>query len=100
MNDRLLGTLGLCRRARRMVIGRDTVIAAIEDGSATLVLCAADFSDNSRKAVERAAGNRGVTFIRLDADMDALSCALGKTCGVLGVTDEGFAEKIRLLLDS
>ena len=98
MNDRLLSFLGLCKRAGYLISGADTVVRTMKEGKALLVLTADDFSDNSRKNVEKAAGEYGVTLRDLNRSKDELSFALGKHCGVVCVTDKGFADKILTMI--
>ena len=94
MNDRLLSFLGLCKRAGYLIAGADTVVRAIRDEKALLVLIAADMSPNSTKNVQFAAGQKRVPLRTLDCSKEELSFALGKHCGVICVTDRGFADKI------
>lgn len=98
MNDRLLSFLGLCKRAGYLVSGADTVIKSMRDHKALLALTANDFSENSLKAVKKAAEEYRVTLKTLDYTKDELSFALGKHCGVICITDKGFADKILLML--
>ena len=105
MNDRLLSFLGLCKRAGFLISGADTVAKSMRDHKALLVLSANDFSENSLKAVRKAADEFRkaadefkVTLKTIDYSKDELSFALGKHCGVIGVTDKGFADKILLML--
>lgn len=98
MNDRLLSFLGLCKRAGYLISGADTVVRTMKEGKALLVLTADDFSDNSRKNVEKAADEYGVTLRDLHRSKDELSFALGKHCGVVCVTDKGFADKILTMI--
>jgi len=94
MNDRLLSFLGLCKRAGYLISGTDTVIKAVREKKALLILATDDFSDNSRKKIEKAAAEYGVTLKTLDCPKEELSFALGKHCGVICITDKGFADKI------
>lgn len=98
MNDRLLSFLGLCKRAGYLISGADTVVRTMNEGKAKLTLTANDFSDNSLKAVEKAAAATKTPFRRLDRTKDELSFALGKHCGVVCVTDRGFADKILTMM--
>ena len=98
MNDRLLSFLGLCKRAGYLISGADTVVRTVKDKKALLVLTANDFSDNSLKNIEKAAVQYGVPIRTLKHNKDALSFALGKHCGVICVTDKGFADKILTLM--
>lgn len=98
MNDRLLSFLGLCKRAGYLISGADTVIRTMKEGKALLALTADDFSDNSRKNVEKAAETYNVPLRELHRSKDELSFALGKHCGVVCVTDKGFADKILTMI--
>lgn len=96
MNDKLLNFLGLCRRAGKMKIGCDTVIESVENSNAKLVLLAADISENTKKKIISAV--KGTEYEILKYSKDELSFALGKTCAVLSVEDEGFAKKLMELI--
>ncbi len=98
MNDRLLSFLGLCKRAGYLISGADAVIKSMRDHKALLVLTANDFSDNSLKNVRKAADAYKVTLKTLCCPKDELSFALGKHCGVICVTDKGFADRILTLM--
>ena len=98
MNDRLLSFLGLCMRAGYLIRGADTVTKAIRDKSARLVLTARDLSPHSAKDAAFAAERYGVPIRVLPYEKEELSLALGRYCGVIAVTDKGFADKILTLL--
>ena len=98
MNDRLLSFLGLCKRAGYLISGADTVVKTMREHKALLVLTANDFSDNSRKNVEKAAAEYKVPLKTIDHSKEELSFALGKHCGVICVTDKGFADKILTMI--
>ena len=98
MNDRLLNFLGLCKRAGYLISGADTVVRAIRDGKALLVLIAADQSPNSANDVLFAARQKGVTQRTLTCTKKELGFALGKHCGVVCITDKGFADKILTMM--
>ena len=99
-NDKLLSFLGLCKRAGCLISGADTVTRAVCDGKAVLVLYASDVSDNSLKQVLRAAHSHDVPARMLPRCKEELSFALGKHCGIICTTDQGFAKKILTLLES
>ena len=95
MNDRVLSFLGLCRRAKKLVIG-----ASIKEGKSLLILHASDASKNSLKRVKKAADERGVSVLDSGKSKDELSAALGRLCAVLSVEDKGFADKLALMIAS
>ena len=98
-NDRLLSFLGICKRAGRLVSGAQTVTKTVIEGKATLALYASDVSENSLKQVLHAAEEHGVPVRELPYPKEELSFALGKHCGIICITDKGFADKILTLID-
>lgn len=98
-NDRLLSFLGLCKRAGYLISGADTVAKAINDDKALLALYASDASANSLKNVLKTAGLKNIPALMLDRSKEELSFALGKHCGIVGVTDRGFADKIKSMIE-
>ena len=93
MQDDLLKTLGLMRRAGKLSAGEDGVRQAVRKRSARLILVAADASENAVKRAEGFAEAAQVPLIRLDADKDTLCRALGVNGGAMfAVCDEGFKQ--------
>lgn len=98
-NDRLLNFLGICKRAGYLISGADTVVKAVTEHKALLVLYASDVSDNSLKPVLKAAQAQDVPARCLNRTKDELSFALGRHCGIIAATDAGFAKKIPDLIN-
>lgn len=98
MSDRLLSFLGLCRRAKKLVIGAETAEESVLKGRSALVLYASDASSNSLKRVRRAADENSVKMLCAGRTKEELSAALGRLCAVLSVEDEGFANKLCQML--
>ena len=93
MQDDLLKTLGLMRRAGKLSAGEDGVRQAVRKRSARLILVAADASENAVKRAEGFADTARLPLIRLDADKDTLCRALGVNGGAMfAVCDEGFKQ--------
>ncbi len=89
--NKLLGALGLARRAGALVAGYDSVKDALLAGSAHLVLCTADLSDGSRRRILRLAGELECDACALPLVMDDIAQLLHKPVGVLAVTDPNLA---------
>lgn len=100
MNDRILSFLGLCRRAKKLVIGAETAEKSVREGKSLLVLYASDAAPNSLKRVRRACGEQGVAVRQLHCDKQALSLALGRLSAVVSVEDRGFADRLCQMLDA
>ena len=93
MQDDLLKTLGLMRRAGKLSAGEDGVRQAVRKRSARLILVAADASENAVKRAEGFAEAAQVPLIRLDENKDALCQALHVNGGAMfAVCDEGFKQ--------
>ncbi len=100
MSDRLLSFLGLCRRAKKLVIGAETAEKSVREGKSLLVLYASDAAPNSLRRVRGACEEHGVALRQLPRDKQALSLALGKLSAVVSVEDAGFAGKLNQMLDA
>ncbi len=100
MNDRILSFLGICRRAKKLVIGAESAVQSAQNGSSRLIIYASDFSKNSLKPVLNAANACGVRAVKLNRAKDELSFAVGKLCGVASVDDSGFAEKLIQMIEA
>lgn len=94
MQNKLLGSLGLCRRAGALVMGTDAVKDAVLSGSACLVLCARDVSQGSSQRVQRLCQN-ACPVQTMPLTMEELAGLLHRSVGVLAVTDENLATLCR-----
>jgi len=85
--DKLLSTLGLCARARKLVMGTPMVCEALRDKKHPViaVLEASDTSANTHKKLSDKCGFYGVPLYRLTADTAGLGRAVGKTGAVAAV---------------
>ena len=90
--DKLLSTLGLCARARKLVMGTPMVCEALRDkkNPVIAVLEASDTSGNTHKKLSDKTAFYGVPLYRLTADTARLGRAVGESGGVAaaGVIDE------------
>ena len=91
--EKLLSTLGLCARARKLVTGTPMICDALRTGGKTPVLAvveAADTSANTHEKLLSKCTYYRVPHYRISADTLRLARAVGKTGAVaaVGVTDE------------
>lgn len=98
MESKLLGSLGLCRKAGKLMAGFDAVKDGIAEKTVGLVLLASDCSERTVREMERLAKEGGSEVLFLPLSMDEIHFTLGKRCGVFGVSDIGFEKKFRQLL--
>ncbi|MGN0983564.1 MAG: L7Ae/L30e/S12e/Gadd45 family ribosomal protein [Gemmiger sp.] len=86
----LLGSLGLCRKAGKLLHGYDRVQEAALGGKVCLVLLASDASDRTAAHI-RAACEGIVACRRMPLDTARLAFLTPKPAAVFGVTDENLA---------
>ena len=94
--NRFDSTLSLCMRAKRLAYGFDTVKAAAERGEVFLLLTARELSPKTVKEVRFLAEKLSVPWLPLPHTLEEMPRVIGRTTGVIGVTDQGFAAKLTL----
>lgn len=93
MNNKLCGLMGIARRSGHILIGFDAVRAALLAGKTQLILLASDCSPKTEKELRFAAEGKTCPVIKVEADKDAFTAALGmqKPVAVIATDDHGFA---------
>ncbi len=102
MDKRILGSLGLCSKAGRLIFGVPMIVEAMQKGKRVyLVLEAADTSANTHKKITDKCNFYGVERIKLEFDSDELSSSVGKSSSLaaVAVVDEGFYKMIKKYFD-
>ena len=98
----LLHALGLCARARALVMGTPMVCDAMRTAKKpTLVLVASDASDNTKKRLADKCAYYGVPLVTLPQISTDLAHAVGKASGLaaVGLTDENLCRLVRGALE-
>lgn len=95
MKHRLLQTLGICKKAGKLIQGFDPSAQAIKSGQAGILLTAADLSPKSEKEIRRIADAHGLETCRAPVTMDEIWSLTGKRAGILAVTDAGLAHTVK-----
>lgn len=94
MKDKVLGMIGLCRRAGRISAGGDRCSESVKKRAARLVIMAADASENTKKNIRNSCAYYNIFHIEY-ADKEQLGKSIGmRECSALSVNDENFAEAI------
>lgn len=93
--SRLLGTLGICKKAGKLAEGFDPVADSVRNGAACLVLTACDLSPKSEKEILRCAAQHNVECIKINAVMDDIWARLGRRSGILAISDPGLAQTVK-----
>ena len=102
MDTRILGSIGLCSKAGKLIFGVPMIIEAMQKGKKIyLVLEAGDTSDNTHKKITDKCSFYGVEKIRLEVDGETLASAVGKSSSLaaVAITDEGFFKMIDKYFD-
>ena len=93
--NKVFGMIGMARRAGKIKSGEFQTEAAIKDGSAALVIVAADASDNTKKKFRDSCRFYEVPYAEF-GDKETLGHAIGMEFRAsLAVTDAGFAKGIQ-----
>ena len=86
--NKLLSSLGLCARARALIIGTPMVIESLRKngvGKPKLVLEASDTSENTHKRIADKCAYYNVRLVRTEFSAAELSDAIGKKSSVAAV---------------
>src|SRR5699024_5994716 len=98
MKNNYLNLLGLTYRAGKCSLGEDSIVKAVQQKKAKLVLLANDIGPRTRKKLINKCKTYDVPFEIID-DRETFSNAIGKPQRVaVAVLDAGFAAKISSLL--
>ncbi|MCL2637161.1 MAG: ribosomal L7Ae/L30e/S12e/Gadd45 family protein [Oscillospiraceae bacterium] len=81
--------LGLCRKAGELVMGFDAVVEALKAGKVKGILVTSDISLKTLKEVKFHAEKCSTEIVYLPEGMDEIKKIIGKTYGVLAITNEG-----------
>ena len=95
--DKVLSTIGLCRRAGKLVIGFDAVVQELDSPktkAAGLVL-AADISPKTEKEIRFAAEKHGKEVLKAEFTMDEANDAIGKRVGIFLILDAGLFGSVK-----
>ena len=97
--EKILNLLGLAQRAGKMVSGEEFVLNDVRTEKMKIVFVATDASDNTKKKLTDKCSYYEVPCI-LSFSQGELSHAIGKHRMICGVTDAGFAKKLKELIQS
>ena len=99
MTDRILGLIGMMRKASVLVIGEDRVSEAVQQGRVKILMMPSDAGNRVREYAAHAVENRHLQMIELPYQTEMLSAAVGlSNCQIAAVTDLGFAKAVISML--
>lgn len=101
MNDKVLTLLGFASKAGKLSYGMDAVKASLSQKKSKLVLISKDVSPKSSKeAVFFAEKSKIPVFLLGEHNMETVSHAVGRKCGILSVNDKSFSNSLVSVLNS
>ncbi len=93
MNNKILTLLGFASKSGKLSYGFDAVKTALMQSKSKLVLIANDVSPKSQKEITFFSTKyKTEVFVLRDYDMETVSHAVGRKCGILSVNDISFAD--------
>ena len=99
-DEKLLATLGLCKKAGKLIIGFDAVAQAMQAGQVKLLALSKDLSPKSAKEIIRVAEKYGIEHLRLGVAMEDIKRFVGKQAGILAITDQGLSKAVASKIDA
>mgnify|MGYP002625075898 CR=1 FL=1 len=95
MNN-VLSTLGLCRRAGKLIYGFDAVAGELEkpDTAVCGVILASDLSEKSKKEVRFICAKKDTEVTEITETLDDIKNVIGKRTGIIAVLDAGLYKSI------
>lgn len=97
--NKILGLLGLARRAGKISFGTESVQDTVQKGKAKLVLIATDSSDRTKRNFEALCQNKKVE-IRMIGTIEELSQSIGQVNkAVIAIKEENFAKELIKRID-
>ncbi|MFA5006948.1 MAG: ribosomal L7Ae/L30e/S12e/Gadd45 family protein [Candidatus Izemoplasmatales bacterium] len=97
---KILGALGLARRAGKLLLGEDQVLDALKKGAVDFVLLACDAGPNTTKRTTDKTSFHRVPLATV-LNGEEMAAATGrKILKVAGISDRGFAALIQGALDA
>jgi len=97
--ESFLNFLGLAVRARKIISGTELTINGVRSHEVHLVIMANDCSPRTKKDLHNKASYYNVPVIDTIGS-EELKTAIGKDRKVIGVTDQGFAKRLKEIMDN
>ncbi len=96
MNNKFLTLLGFAAKAGKLFYGMNAAVSSVYSNKAVLVLVCCDISDKSKKEIAYHCSKFNAEVIILgDYDIQAVSNAVGRKCGIISIADSSFAKAMK-----
>lgn len=95
MTNKIKALLGFAAKAGKLSYGMDAVTDAVKHGKAKLAVLSGEISDKSKKEITFHSEKNNIRVLILeDCNIQSISDAVGRKCGILSVNDSSFADGI------
>ncbi len=95
LNDKFLTLLGFAAKAGKLSFGMNACVSAVYSKKSQLVLVCRDISEKSKKEIAFHCSKNSIGIRILDDyDIQTLSGAVGRKCGMISINDGSFAEAV------
>lgn len=94
MSQKTLTLLGFASKAGKLSFGMSAAETAIKSGKAKLIISAGDISAKSQKEITYTANKYDIPVRVIGENIETLSSAVGRRCGIIAVNDLNFAQSI------
>jgi predicted RNA-binding protein YlxR (DUF448 family) len=88
----ILNTLGLCKRAGKMITGFDAVVADIAKAAGVLITM--DLSEKSKKEITFHCQKHGKKVVEINHTMLEIESVLNKKTGIIAILDGGLFKSL------
>lgn len=95
--EKIVGMIGIARRAGVLTAGFDSVVAGMKAGKVAAAFIAIDCSPKTKKEVRFFGGKYECKVVEIPLDMDTLKLVFGKRVGVMAISQEALADRIEIL---
>lgn len=96
MNNKVLTLLGFASKVGRLSFGANETLNSVKSRKAKTVVTACDISAKSLKEISFFGEKENIPVLTLKGiDIENLSKAIGRRCGMVAVNDIGFAEALK-----
>ncbi|MBR4072391.1 MAG: ribosomal L7Ae/L30e/S12e/Gadd45 family protein [Clostridia bacterium] len=95
MTNKVLALLGFASKAGKLSYGMDATVDVINRGKSKLAVIGCDVSEKSKKEIRFHSEKNNIQVIVLeDCNIETVSSAVGRKCGIISVNDSSFADGI------
>ncbi len=95
LENKIISLLGFASKAGKLSFGFDAAVFSAKSGKARLIAVSEEISPKSKKEMQFYSDKYNIGFtVLVGMDIEAVSAAVGKKCGIISVNDQGFADAI------